>query len=495
MPQSSNGFISEIRLSFPCNDRLQKLINAAKKNPRFMRWFANSKVVDCNGDPLPVFHGTVKDFDTFSKASANSGGTAISTNYLGFYFSTEPETSNVYTAKNFDPKKGTKIGGNTKIVFLRINKPKLITEKEYWKLARKSPIEMMEYLISTQSQGYDGFFMPSVWRGKKGGIDIVAFEASQVQSVFASLNTDLVDKSDLDEANALVGGAVAGHLGPLWGKSEKDKKVKISSKLVSIHEGVELETEAPIIEPKRKSPTSLQALGIVKDGAVENIIRTYNEATPEEKEYWGKWYHNAKTEVQELAARYDLPFPVTAAAVAVLSPGNKWRFNMLAAERLLENITHPENPPLKIPGYPRQVARAKEIILTGNVGKVTGPKVTVFFKSLLDPVSLEKDLVLDGHAINIWRGEKVNLNSISSPTKAQRQQMLDDYHKAANILGVPVQAVQAVTWYVWKYTTDAPVVKAKVFDVSSFLNKVPDNDNALEPVEPSVSLESFVYDV
>lgn len=168
---------------------------------------------------------------------------------------------------------------------------------------------------------------------------------------------------------------------------------------------------------------------------------------------------------------------------------------MLAAERLLENITHPENPPLKIPGYPRQIARAKEIILTGNVGKVTGPKVTVFFKSLLDPVSLEKDLVLDGHAINIWRGEKVNLNSISSPTKAQRQQMLDDYHKAANILGVPVQAVQAVTWYVWKYTTDAPVVKAKVFDVSSFLNKVPDNDNALEPVEPSVSLESFVYDV
>jgi hypothetical protein len=30
--------------------------------------------------------------------------------------------------------------------------------------------------------------------------------------------------------------------------------------------------------------------------------------------------------------------------------------------------------------------------------------------------------------------------------------MVADYQKAAEELGVPVQAVQATTWYIWKYT-------------------------------------------
>lgn len=463
-----------------------------------MSWLGASKVLDCNGDPLPMFHGSVKDFDLFSKAAANSGGTAISTNYLGFYFSTEPETTNVYSSKNFDPKKGTKVGGNTKIVFLRVINPKRITEKEYWRLSQKSADEMADYLAVIKSKGYDGFFMPSVWRGKKGAIDVVAFEPNQVQSAFAYLNQDainelLAEETAIEEANVLAAGTVAGYIGPLWGK-DKDKEVKTSSNLVSIHEGVELSTEAPIVEPKRKAPTTLQALGIATDGGVENIVRVYNEATPEEKDYWGKWYHNAKTEVQDLAAKYSLPFPVAAAAVAVLSPGNKWRVNMLAAERLLENLTHPERPPLKVPGYPRQVERAKKIILKGEVGLVTGPKVTVFFKSLLDPSAVEKDLVLDGHAINIWRGKKENLNSLAMPNKTQRAKMLADYQTAANQLGVPVQAVQAVTWYIWKYTANAPFVKPKTFDVSAFLKNVPANDNSsLEPVDTDVTLESIIY--
>lgn len=36
----------------------------------FKNWFRNSKVVDSDGDPLVVYHGTGKDFDIFD---ANSG--------------------------------------------------------------------------------------------------------------------------------------------------------------------------------------------------------------------------------------------------------------------------------------------------------------------------------------------------------------------------------------------------------------------------------------
>ncbi len=35
------------------------------ESPEFRRWFGDSKVVDANGEPLVVYHGTTADFDTF----------------------------------------------------------------------------------------------------------------------------------------------------------------------------------------------------------------------------------------------------------------------------------------------------------------------------------------------------------------------------------------------------------------------------------------------
>jgi len=136
-----------------------------------------------------------------------------------------------------------------------------------------------------------------------------------------------------------------------------------------------------------------------------------------------------------------------AAIVAVLSPGNKWRGNLLAAERVMAGSP-------KVNAYPVQLKKANAIKDTGNTSLVSGPKVTVFYKSLLDPKSVEGNLVLDGHAINIWRGERRALKGLKMPSKQNREKMVNDYISAAKQLGVPVQAVQAVTWYVWKYTPD-----------------------------------------
>lgn len=37
----------------------------------FKRWFGDSKVVDENGQPLVVYHGTSEEFDTFDRRKAN----------------------------------------------------------------------------------------------------------------------------------------------------------------------------------------------------------------------------------------------------------------------------------------------------------------------------------------------------------------------------------------------------------------------------------------
>lgn len=44
----------------------QKLEEDRINNEKFMSWFQGSKVVDDNGEPLLVYHGTDKDFSRFS---------------------------------------------------------------------------------------------------------------------------------------------------------------------------------------------------------------------------------------------------------------------------------------------------------------------------------------------------------------------------------------------------------------------------------------------
>lgn len=202
-----------------------------------------------------------------------------------------------------------------------------------------------------------------------------------------------------------------------------------------------------ILEPKRLNPLGLSKLNLQSEGGISNIINVYNQAKDNEKDYWGKWYYHAKNDVEELAKKYEISFEVMAAIVAVLSPGNKWKGNLLAAERVMEGSP-------KVNAYPVQLKKANAIKDTGNTSLVSGPKVTVFYKSLLDPKSVEENLVLDGHAINIWRGEKKALKGLKMPSKQNREKMVNDYIAAAKQLGVPVQAVQAVTWYIWKYTPD-----------------------------------------
>ena len=64
----------------------------------FQRWFGDSKVVDANGNPMSVFHGTpTGGFDSFD---TNKAGRNIDSGYLGtgFYFTDGTNIANYYAA-------------------------------------------------------------------------------------------------------------------------------------------------------------------------------------------------------------------------------------------------------------------------------------------------------------------------------------------------------------------------------------------------------------
>jgi len=79
---------------------------------KFDAWFGDSKIVDDNGEPLVVYHGTKQDIDAFSETveSKNNRG-----NIKGFFFSTSKSMAGGY-------------GPNTVSAYLKMEKPFVVGE-------------------------------------------------------------------------------------------------------------------------------------------------------------------------------------------------------------------------------------------------------------------------------------------------------------------------------------------------------------------------------
>lgn len=115
----------------------------------FKQFFGNSKVVDENGAPLVVYHGTKADFDTFMPSKDGALG-------QGMYFATSQEYAQG-------------VGRNVMPVYLSIKNP----------YVANGPItgNAEEFTNKLKQQGYDGVINPA------NGF-YVAFEPTQIKSVY-----------------------------------------------------------------------------------------------------------------------------------------------------------------------------------------------------------------------------------------------------------------------------------------------------------------------
>lgn len=164
------------------NESLADATSRIQNLPAFKKWFGDSKVVDENGDPLVVYHGTagaeITEFDISKAGSRDTGfyGT-------GFYFTPDEEYASTYPRDKFvngklvDPAPTTDRYVMHSYVALKnpliVNKP-----SELYKIAGtdKGP----EISVQLKKLGYDG-----VIKLKDGVIkEIVAFYPTQIKSIF-----------------------------------------------------------------------------------------------------------------------------------------------------------------------------------------------------------------------------------------------------------------------------------------------------------------------
>jgi hypothetical protein len=155
----------------------------------FKRWFSGSKVVDENGTPLVVYHGTGADFDEFDPKKSGSNYFGMFGN-KGFFFVNTPGTAEVYAEQAsgayFGPGgepvfgKGT---ANVMPVYLALKKP-------YERKAPGSPDKwfdwnMKKLYAAAEKAGADSIII----RGGKGFAKrtiYVALNPNQIKSAIAN---------------------------------------------------------------------------------------------------------------------------------------------------------------------------------------------------------------------------------------------------------------------------------------------------------------------
>ena len=142
--------------------------------PEFKQWFGDSKVVDEEGKPLQVYHGTDQSFDEFR-------GNA--------YFTPIPDDASKYSFVNTPGKDSTP---NVVPAYLSLKNPKII--KTY---ATRADVD------EAKKAGFDGVIVQGV-----GGSKInhyIAFEPNQIKSVFNKRPTNA--PGILDQSATIRSGA------------------------------------------------------------------------------------------------------------------------------------------------------------------------------------------------------------------------------------------------------------------------------------------------
>jgi hypothetical protein len=135
--------------------------------PEFKEWFGDSRVVDEDGKPLVVYHGTKQQFSDFSREKI-----ADDEEY-GFFFASNPEAANEYAGDS------RREGGNVMPVYLAIQNPYTVSNNQWSNAEGLSPKE-------AEAQGYDGYIISGMNRGSDKSDTYIAFDPTQIKSAIGN---------------------------------------------------------------------------------------------------------------------------------------------------------------------------------------------------------------------------------------------------------------------------------------------------------------------
>ncbi len=182
--------------------------------------------------------------------------------------------------------------------------------------------------------------------------------------------------------------------------------------------------------------------------SADNILAVYRGARPDQIAAGLSWYGDAR-KVAKLLANGDVR--VGAGVLAALSPQTSWAQNMTLAARAFDEGVATGHTGANL-------AKANRILLGEDPEEVlgwnlanprSGHKVRNFYRNIVNPTGPE--CTIDRHAFNIAKGyvtTDVERRQLDRVGEYARFAAL--YTEVATALGIPVAALQAITWVVWR---------------------------------------------
>jgi hypothetical protein len=151
-------------------------VSSQTNTPEFKKWFGDSKVVDADGMPLVVYHGTTRDVVRFDQSAPKS---TMNADAEGLYFTAFHDDASNYAAY---PRSGDAAGANVMPVYVSLKNPKIV-DSDSFETAFVSKSKRQEL----ERQGYDGMMTADK-------AEIVAFRSEQVKSAIG--NNGMFDTSN-----------------------------------------------------------------------------------------------------------------------------------------------------------------------------------------------------------------------------------------------------------------------------------------------------------
>ena len=132
----------------------------------------------------------------------------------------------------------------------------------------------------------------------------------------------------------------------------------------------------------------------------------------------------------------------------------KWERNLKNAETLIKAYLDGEHvESFKVSTYNAMKLKAwsilDDMLVTDKeiLKRLNGQKIKSFFECIRGFDAC----CIDGHALNIWRGERFGLTSDKTNIgKKLYAEIQNDYVNTANDLGLKAYELQAITWVAWR---------------------------------------------
>jgi hypothetical protein len=183
--------------------------NDKTETNEFKSWFGNSKVVDEQGNPLIVYHGTSKKFSVF-KLPSSKQKIKSSLGKFGFYFTGDSKLASSFGRINWSKENSKfKNGASVFPVYLSIKKPYIMDIYEFIKISNELGGDVDSRRNDLIKNGYDGIIIKKPTSGYWASSMVmdefptdqfVAFEPNQIKSATGNKGTFNPNSDNINEA-------------------------------------------------------------------------------------------------------------------------------------------------------------------------------------------------------------------------------------------------------------------------------------------------------